>query len=344
MALEGMKLQRVKREPQSTKLLTFCIGKLIRLAALLVALSILSFWLVSCSPLDPVQAYVGAESTRVGPEQREMIAEYWGLNKPPIERFMHWGSAMLHGDMGTSAIYRAPVADIIGERFLASLALMGTAWLLSGVLGFGLGSLAGMKQGTWVDRVVKWYCYTIASTPTFWLGLLLLMIFAVWLGWFPVGLAVPAGVLADEVTLGDRIIHLILPALTLSMLGVANVALHTRQKLIDVLSSDYVLFARARGEQGLVLFWRHGLRNISLPAITIHFASFSELFGGAVLAEQVFSYPGLGQATVQAGLRGDIPLLLGIVLFSALFVFLGNFIADLIYRVVDPRIREGESV
>ena len=139
--------------------------------------------------------------------------------------------------------------------------------------------------------------------------------------------------------LTDRIKHLILPALTLSIVGVANVALHTRQKLIEVLASDYVLFARARGEHGFILFWRHGLRNIAMPAITLQFASFSELFGGAVLAEQVFSYPGLGQATVEAGLRGDVPLLLGIVIFSTLFVFVGNLLADVIYQFVDPRTR-----
>ena len=110
------------------------------------------------------------------------------------------------------------------------------------------------------------------------------------------------------------------------------------------MNSDYVLFARARGEEGLVLLRRHGLRNIALPAITLQFASFGELFGGSVLAEQVFSYPGLGQATVQAGLRGDLPLLLGIAIFSALFVFTGNLIADLIYSVVDPRIREGAAI
>jgi peptide/nickel transport system permease protein len=240
-------------------------------------------------------------------------------------------------------IFRRPVAEVIGERFMASLALMSTAWLLSGVLGFALGAVAGMKQGTWADRLIKWYCFTLASTPAFWLGLLLVMVFAVWLGWFPVGLGVPAGKLADDVTLANRIYHLILPALTLSILGVANVALHTRQKLVDVLASDYILFARARGEKGLQLFWRHGLRNVALPAVTIQFASISELIGGTVLAEQVFSYPGLGQATVQAGLRSDVPLLLGIVIFSALLVFVGNLAADIIYRVVDPRIRKGES-
>jgi peptide/nickel transport system permease protein len=240
-------------------------------------------------------------------------------------------------------IYRSPVAEVIRERFIASLALMGVAWILSGLLGFILGIFAGMQQGTWVDRLMKWYCLTIASTPTFWLGLLLLIIFAVWLGWFPIGLGVPVGVLADEVTLWDRIRHLILPAATLSISGVTNIALHTRQKLLDVLESEYILFARAKGERGFRLLWRHGLRNIALPAITLQFASFSELFGGSVLAEQVFSYPGLGQATVQAGLRGDLPLLLGIVLFSAIFVFAGNLAADILYHMIDPRIREGRE-
>lgn len=326
---------------QSKGLLTFLATKLLKTCTLLVALCVLSFLLLSYSPIDPVRAYVGADMTRVGPEQQARIVEYWGLDKPPVERFGRWASAIVRGDFGTSMIYRRPVVDVIRERFLASLALMGTAWLFSGLFGFALGTLAGMKQGTWVDKAIKWYCLTLASTPTFWLGLVLLIVFSVWLQWFPVGLGVPAGVLAKEVTLGSRLYHLVLPALTLSLLGVANIALHTRQKLLGVLASDYVLFARARGESGLTLLWRHGLRNVALPAVTLQFAAFSELFGGSVLAEQVFSYPGLGQATVQAGLRGDVPLLLGIVIFSALFVVSGNLIADVIYQVVDPRIRLG---
>lgn len=322
----------------------FLIGKAIRLASLLAAISVISFLLVSRSPIDPTQAYIGADMMRVSPEQRAQIAEYWGLDKPPAERFIQWGSALLSGDMGTSMIYREPVADVIRERFLSSLALMLTAWILSGLIGFIAGAVAGMKQNTWIDRLIKWYCYTLASTPAFWLGLVLVIVFSVWLGWFPVSLGVPAGVLAENVTLGDRIYHMILPALTLSVIGISNIALHTRQKLIDVLSSDYMLFARARGERGFGLFWRHGLRNIAIPAITLQFTAFSELFGGAVLAEQVFSYPGLGQATVEAGLRGDVPLLLGVVLFSAVFVFAGNAIADLIYRFVDPRMKERRSL
>ncbi|MGE7022476.1 ABC transporter permease [Solibacillus cecembensis] len=310
------------------------------MVTLLVAICLISFLLVKNSPIDPIQAYIGADMLKVGPEQREKIAEYWGLDEPVIVQFFNWGSAVLAGDLGTSMIYRQPVIEVIGERFFNSLALMLSAWLLSGVVGFVMGVVAAMKKGTWIDRIIKWYCFTLASTPTFWMGLLVLMVFAVWLGWFPIGMGVPAGVLAEDVTLMDRIQHLILPVLTLSILGVANVALHTRQKLIDVMASDYVLFARARGEKGFVLFWRHGLRNVALPAITLQFAAFSELFGGAVLAEQVFSYPGLGQATVEAGLRGDVPLLLGLVIFSTIFVFVGNLLADLSYRVLDPRTRE----
>lgn len=318
---------------------TWLLNKLLRLLLLLAALSVITFWMMSLSPIDPVQAYIGAETMRVGPAQREAIAEYWGLYDPMHERFMRWLSAMLSGDMGTSMIYRAPVAEVIGEKVKHSLALMCVSWLITGISGFLLGVVAGMNKGRWIDRILTWYCYAIASTPAFWLGLLLLAVFAVWLGWFPVGMGVPAGVPAYEVTLADRLHHMILPALTLSLIGLAPIALHTREKLIGVLDSEYVTYARARGERGFALVRRHGLRNIALPALTLQFTSFGELFGGAVIAEQVFSYPGLGQAAVDAGLKGDIPLLMGIVLCSAVFVFVGNTVADLLYRFVDPRMR-----
>lgn len=320
---------------------SFLLRKICKLLLLLFAVCTISFWLVELSPIDPIQAYVGADMMLVSPEQREAIAQYWGLDKPPVERFWQWVAAIIQGDLGTSMIHRRPVAEVITERFLHSLALLFSAWLLSGLIGFAAGVIAALKRDTWLDRLIKWYCYTLASTPSFWVGILLIMIFSVRLGWLPVGLSVPIGMLAEDVSWADRIRHMILPALTLSMVGISAVALHTRQKMIDVLNSEYFLFARARGEQGFTLLWRHGLRNVLLPAITLQFASFNELFGGAVLAEQVFSYPGLGQTTIEAGLRGDVPLLLGIVLFSAIFVFIGNTAADLLYRLVDPRVREG---
>lgn len=322
-------------------MLRFLTNKLIRLVLLLFAVATVSFTLLSLSPIDPVDAYVGAAMLNISPEQRQQIADRWGLHEPPAVRFGRWLQNLLTGDLGRSMIFNQPVRTVIGERFLASLWLMAAAWLLSGVLGFGLGVLAGLRQGAWLDQAIRFYAYTLASTPTFWLALLLLIFFSVTLRWTPVCCATPPGVPLAEANLWQRLHHLLLPTAALSIIGIANIALHTRQKLIEVLHSDYALFARAQGESTFGIVWQHGLRNIALPAVTLQFASLSELFGGSVLAEQVFAYPGLGEATVQAGLRGDVPLLLGIVLFSALFVFLGNTLADLSYRLIDPRIRLG---
>lgn len=306
---------------------------------LLLAVSLVAFILVSLSPVDPVQQYVlGAGN--VSMEQRQAIAEYWGLNAPPVERYLNWLGALLRGDMGTSLLYRQPVSTVIAERFANTLALMATSWLFSGLMGFALGCIMGLRRGKWLDRILKKICLFLCSVPTFWLGLVFLLVFSVGLGWFPIGLSSPIGVNNADVSLWQRLYHLALPALTLSFLSFANVALHTRQKLADVLESDYVLFARARGESTFTIMKRHGFRNILLPAVTLQFGSLAELFGGSVLAESVFSYPGLGSAVAAAGLNSDVPLLLGITLFSTVFVFTGNLIANIIYGVVDPRIRE----
>lgn len=322
------------------RLAKYSFNTLGRMLLLLFGVSIFCFILISSSPIDPVDAYVGAESN-VSQEQRENVAEHWGLNKPPVERYFTWLKNVLQGDMGVSISYQKPVTQVLGERFTASLALMAAAWVLSGLLGFLLGLVCGTNEGSLLDWLVKGFCFVLSSTPAFWIGLLLLMVLAVQLGWFPIGLSVPVGKAAADVTLWDRLYHLILPALTLSVTGIAGIALHTRQKIIDVLKSDYVLFARARGETKGQILVRHGLRNVAIPAVTLQFASFSELFGGSVLAENVFSYPGLGSAVSRAALSGDVPLLLGIAMFSVLFVFTGNLIANLLYGVLDPRIREG---
>ncbi len=171
----------------------------------------------------------------------------------------------------------------------------------------------------------------------------MLSVFAVNLGWFPIGLAAPMGKAAPEVTLGDRLHHLVLPAVTLSILGIGKITLYTRQKLLELFDSEFILYARTRGESTWQILKRHGMRNIAIPAVTVQFASFSELFGGIALAESVFSYPGIGSAVTAAGLGGDVPLLLGIAIFSAVFVFAGNLIANVLYGILDPRIREGVS-
>ena len=234
-----------------------------------------------------------------------------------------------------------PVAQVISERFVYSLALILAAWVLSGVIGFAAGILAAVRRGGIFDKCVKTFCLILQSAPVFWFGLLMLTVFSVILGWFPTGQAAPVNKLAEDVTIWDRIYHMILPAVTLSILGISKITLYTRQKLIEIMNSDYMLFARARGESTGQLVARHGLRNIAMPAITLQFASFSELFGGIALAETVFSYPGLGSAVTAAATNGDAPLLIGIAMFSALFVFAGNFIANVLYGIVDPRLKEG---
>lgn len=320
--------------------LEFSAKKLFRMALLLLGVSLTAFLLMDAAPLDPLQTNIGqAALGTMSPEQVARLEEYWGVNTPAAERYLGWLGDVLQGNFGTSLLYRRPVLEVIGQRLSASLGVLVCAWVLSGALGLALGVLAGASRGRWPDKLVRGFCLTISSTPAFWLALLLLMVFAVWLKVLPIGFSAPVG--AESASLWERLRHALLPALTLSVTGMASIALHTREKVVDVLDSDYVLFARARGERGILR--RHVLRNVALPAITLQFASMGEIIGGSVLVEQVFSYPGLGHAAVAAGLGGDLPLLLGITVVTAAIVFGGNLIADLLYGVVDPRIRRGAA-
>lgn len=322
--------------------LQFTAKKLFRMALLLLGVSLTAFLLMTAAPLDPLQTNIGqAALGTMSPEQVAKLEEYWGVNTPPAERYLGWLGDVLRGDFGTSLLYRRPVLEVIGQRLRASLGVLVCAWALSGALGLALGAAAGASRGRWPDKLIRGGCLAVSSTPSFWLAVLLLMIFAVWLKVLPIGFSGPVGAAAEGVSLWERLRHALLPGLTLSVTGMAGIALHTREKVIDVLNSDYVLFARARGERGILR--RHVLRNVALPAVTLQFASVGEIVGGSVLVEQVFSYPGLGQAAVAAGLGGDLPLLLGITVVTAAIVFGGSLIADLLYGVIDPRIRRGAA-
>lgn len=324
-------------------LLSLTLRQLIKCALLILAVSFVTFALVSASPVDPMQANLGQSAyLSLTADEKAQLAAYWGTDQPFLTRYFSWLAAFVQGDMGTSLRFNAPVAQVIAERAGASLLLMAIAWVLSGIIGFALGIAAGMNRDRLIDRIVKGYCFVLASVPTFWLALVALIVFSVWLGWFPFGFSVPVGVDAGSVTWGDRLYHAILPALVLAFIGVANIALHTREKIIDVMNSPFARYARAQGKSRLKILRQHGLRNALLPAITLQFASISEIFGGSVLVEQVFSYPGLGQAAVTAGLGGDSALLAGIAVVSAVIVFGGNLIANILYGIIDPRIRRGE--
>lgn len=318
----------------------FIAKRFIRMLVLLVLISVCAFGIVVNSPVDALQAHLGSAVTIMSPEQRQKVIESLDLDKPPAERYKKWAVNMLQGDFGHSTIYDRPVSEMIAERFKAPFFLMAIAWCLSGILGLGLGILAAVNEGNWIDRIIRLYCMVLASSPKFWLGLLFLMFFAGYLRWFPIGLTIPIGEAGNSVSILTRVHHMILPGITLSLVSLADITMHTRIKLIEVLQSDFILFAKANGKTMKDIVLKHGLRNILLPAITLQFLAFSELFGGAVFIEQIFSYPGLAGLVQEAAIKGDMALLLGIVLISAVWIFVGNLIADILYVLIDPRIKE----
>lgn len=306
---------------------------------LIFAVSFISFLLLDLSPIDPIASFARARSVGLSPEAKQELIKVWGLDQPLIARYFSCLLNLFRGDLGISNIYGRNVIDIIGEGFSRSILLMAIAWIFQGIIGIWLGIVAGANQGKIKDKIIKAYAIIFASTPSFWVGILLIIVFSLKLKLFPSSMGSPVGVLMEDITLADSLKHLVLPALTLVLVGVSNLILHTRSKVIDILNSDYVLYAKARGMKKSEILNKFAFKNLILPGLSLLFTSFSELFSGTVLVENVFNYPGIGGLTVEAGLRGDAPLLLGLVLFSTIFVYVGNRICDLLYLVIDPRLR-----
>ena len=320
------------------------VGHFLRLIVLLVLVAAGTFLLLSFSPVDPIRAYIGNDLLHVPPEQYARIAARWGLDQPLWERFGHWFIRVLQGDLGYSMLFNAPVASVIKERFATSFALLGGAWLLSGILGTAMGFVAGRYLNRWPDKAICRLSYLLSSLPTFWIGMLLLALFAVRWPVFPVCCAWEPGNSGDMATLAERLRHLVLPVCALSLLGLGQITLHTRESIASVMKSDFVRFARSQGDKGWSLLRHQVLRHAITPALCLQFASLGELLGGALLAEKVFAYPGLGQATIDAGLRGDLPLLMGIVLFSTVLVFIGNSLSTWLVHVLNRALERPDAL
>ncbi|MDM3468846.1 ABC transporter permease [Citrobacter sp. Cb041] len=320
------------------------VGHFVRLIVLLVLVAAGTFMLLSFSPVDPIRAYIGNDLLHVPPEQYARIAARWGLDQPLWERFGHWFIRVLQGDLGYSMLFNAPVASVIKERFATSFALLGGAWLLSGILGTAMGFVAGRYLNRWPDKAICRLSYLLSSLPTFWIGMLLLALFAVRWPVFPVCCAWEPGNSGDMATLAERLRHLVLPVCALSLLGLGQITLHTRESIASVMKSDFVRFARSQGDKGWSLLRHQVLRHAITPALCLQFASLGELLGGALLAEKVFAYPGLGQATIDAGLRGDLPLLMGIVLFSTVLVFIGNSLSTWLVHVLNRALERPDAL
>ncbi|QSB14686.1 ABC transporter permease [Natronosporangium hydrolyticum] len=311
--------------------------RLLALPIILLAVAAFTFALAQLSPRDPVQSYATVQSPLSDQTAAEIEAA-WGLDQPVHLQFWHWLSNLARGDFGNSRLLAGqPVLSEIGARLLPSAILIGVALLLVLIGGLVLGVTAAAFRDRWPDRIVRTLCYVNLAAPSFWLGLLGIWLFSVTLGWLP-----PGG-MTDPRALDPPLVdlrHLVLPALTLAAAQHAWFTLYVRNTLLEVRRADYVQFAEASGVRRTVVLFRHALPNALLPFLTLTGAHLAELIGGAVLAETIFGWPGVGQLTVQAALAVDLPLLLAITLFGTVLVVLGNLTADLLYRVADPRVRE----
>lgn len=317
----------------------YFLKRLFLLLTILIAVILFTFILVELSPIDPIQSYVSDAAISVSPEQREMIAENWGLYDPPLERLYNWFASLLSGDFGESLIIRQPVITLIWKNVKSSFIILSTAWFLSGVIGYLAGVIAGYYPHSRISRIITNYSIILNSMPRFWVALLLMYLVAVKLKLLPVALSSPLGVVSTEVNLADKLRHATLPIITLVLTSLSDVILYTKSRVIELTNSKPILFARANGFSDREIIKNNVLRQTLVPAVTLQFTKFGHLFSGAVLIEEIYSYPGLGQLTITAGLSSDLPLLLGIVFFSAIVVYTGNTVAEIINIYADPRLR-----
>jgi peptide/nickel transport system permease protein len=321
-------------------MLKLIVRRLAALPLILLAVATVTFALTEVSPFDPVNAYVGAENN-VSAERKAEIARAWGFDQPLYERFGRWISNVAQGDLGNSIVAGGqPVAGEIAARAGASMLLVGGALALVLVGGLVFGVLAAAFRGTFFDWLVRTLCYFNTAAPSFWIGLLALYVFSIELGWLPAGgTSDPRAIDSGGVDLE----HLILPMVILALTQYAWFTLYVRNTLLEVLREDHVQFARAQGIGEVAVLLRYALPNALIPFVTLVGTNLAELIGGTVLIESIFGWPGLGLLALDAALSQDIPMIVGITLAASVLVVLGNLLADVLYRVLDPRVREAAS-
>lgn len=311
------------------------------LVSLFMVLSVL-FVLFRLVPGDPMSAMM---DPRMPPEAQEMVIEQYGLNEPLYMQYALYMVNVLQGDFGVSFYYQRPVFDIIWGRLNNTLALMLPAFVMSYVLGTYLGAHLGWIRGTTRERVEMTLALVFRSAPVFWVGMVMLYIFAFQLGWFPLGgmRSVDAqytNAFAKFFSV-DFLYHLVLPIVTLSAFYTGLPLLLMRNNLLEVLTENYIDTARAKGLKERRIMIRHAARNAILPVVTAFAIAIGFSVGGQVLIEQVFSWPGLGREMVQASLRNDYPLAQATFFLLSVIVISMNFVADLAYSYLDPRVQIG---
>ncbi|MEW9920436.1 ABC transporter permease [Marimonas sp. MJW-29] len=289
------------------------------------------FLLLRLTPGDPAAIIAGDTAT---PEQLEAIRDSLGLNDPMLVQFFDWIIRLLQGDFGTSIQSREPVLKLIADRMEPTISLALTTIVLSVVIAVPLGVIAAWKHGTLIDRFVMLLSVLGFSIPVFVIGYLMISLFSMQLGWFPVQGFRPIGNGA-----GDFFHRIALPTLTLTLLYIALIARITRTSMLEILGEDYIRTARAKGLPEVRVLMRHALRNCSVPIITVIGIGFALIISGVVVTESVFNLPGLGRLTVDAVLARDYPVIQAVILLASLIYVIVNLLIDISYVLLDPRIR-----
>ena len=303
----------------------------------LLVVTIIAFALVDLAPGDPVSAMINPVTrAEMGPEWVAQRKEQLGLNRPLAVQYVLWLKELVQGNFGYSLVSGDAVSDQILGRLGPTLLLMGTAILLGTLLGIPLGVISAVRQYTAIDYLTTVLGFLAISTPTFFLGLALMYVFAVHLGWLPTSGMRTLGVPDSAI---DLIKHMVMPVAVLTLAHTPLSMRYARSAMLEALRQDYVTTARAKGLRERVVLVRHALRNALIPLITIIGISLPELLSGAVITETIFQWPGMGLLAMRAVNGRDYPLILGIILVTACLVLISNLIADLLYAVADPRIR-----
>ena len=301
---------------------------------LLFGISVVLFGVIQAAPGGPEGALL--ESGRfIDPEVIEAYRQRLGVDRPIPVQYVRWLGGALQGDLGISFSTTRPVSEMIAERLPATLELMGASFLLAAVLAFSLGTLSAVKQYSWFDHLGTGLSFVGIAMPAFWFALILQLVFGVWLRWLPVSGTATVG----ASSLGDHLLHLVMPATVLSLRYVAGWSRYLRSSMLGALRADYVRTARAKGLSETAVVGIHAARNALIPVVSVMALNLAGLFSGAVITETIFAWPGVGRMFVQAMFARDYPLLMGILMLGSVMVVVFNLVADVVYGVLDPRIR-----
>lgn len=301
---------------------------------LLLGITLVIFLLVRSMPGGPLSAYEG--NPDVTQEDLLRLRTQLGLDEPLPVQYLKWLARLGQGDLGWSLVAHRPVATMIRERLVNTVYLMGLAFLVTLLVALPIGVLSARYQYSWFDHVFTTSSFVGFSMPTFWSGLLAIMVFSVWLRWLPAGGMYTVG---ERFSLVDHVRHLLLPLATLSLYSAARYTRYLRSSMLEVLGEEYIAVARAKGLGEWAVVQKHGLKNATIPLVTIAALDLPQLFSGALITETMFSWPGMGRLFWEATLRMDYPVLMGVMAIAAALVVLFSLLADLAYAVLDPRIR-----